>query len=107
MKEKMTKNYKGAASRRIFLSFPDLRRDLKSKHFWTPGGEKVKIDNDKSFQKIFNYILYNPVNKNLFPDQYLIHISEEFSAPQFIGGTENSCKRIISKPGINSELRNL
>ncbi|MBU0732320.1 transposase [Patescibacteria group bacterium] len=100
-KEKMTKNYKGAASRRIFQEISGLKNDLKSKCFWTPKTDKQAIDNYYFFLRVMEYIVFNPIKKKLNPEQYflfinpvfekyLISIPQEFPSPQFIGGIGNS-----------------
>lgn len=88
-KEKIAKNYKGASSRRIFLSTPNLKMDMKSHFFWTDGCDKCEINDYSAFMNIFRYIYLNPNKKKLLPQFYSLYINKEFSGPEFIQGTEN------------------
>lgn len=99
-KEKMAKNYKGAASRRIFLSTQNLKLDLKSLHFWTDGCDKKEINNFFIFRVIQKYIILNPLKKRLPPTCYSLFVNLKFSGPEFIQGTENILLR------MNSRLKN-
>lgn len=84
-KEIVSKKYKGAASRRIFLKTPGLKLDLQSQHFWTDGCDKKEISDKILLEKIFRYIIDNPRKKNLPVHYFYLYINPKFQAPNLLG----------------------
>ena len=71
---KIIRHFKGVSARNVFVNFPDVKFDMRTRHLWTKGYHCSFIDNIVKYNKAVKYIKDNPKKGNLNKDCYSVYI---------------------------------
>ena len=77
------KNFKGASARMIFKQLPEIKLDMRTEHFWTRGYHYAEVNDDNKIKSYIDYIVNNPVKKNLLENEFYVYVWEPQSGQYF------------------------